>query len=166
MGLIQTVMARTTPDMITAMTSVLFSTLLVACGAKQTAAKDPPAEAAQTFGVVQTQPPKQAGATDSGLRYMVMVQGDGSKRPLPDSIVTAHYIGWTADGAQFDSSYERGQASTFPLDKVITGWREGVQLMVTGEKTRFWIPEHLAYKGREGAPQGMLIFDIELIEIQ
>ena len=162
MASIRIAMERTTADMLLSM----ITSLLLACAAKQPVSKEAPAEEPQTFGVVQTRPAGNASATDSGLRYMVMVKGDGDKRPMPDSIVTVHYIGWTADGAQFDSSYDRGQASTFPLDKVITGWREGVQLMVTGEKTRFWIPEHLAYKGREGAPQGMLIFDIELIEIQ
>jgi FKBP-type peptidyl-prolyl cis-trans isomerase len=143
-----------------------FLSILLACAGKQisSTAVDPAVQ--QDFGVVQTVPGGKSRATDSGLRYQVLAEGDGQRRPMPDSIVTVHYIGWTADGAQFDSSYERGQASTFPLDKVITGWTEGVQLMTTGGKTRFWIPEHLAYKGREGTPQGMLIFDVELIEIQ
>ncbi len=62
----------------------------------------------------------------------------------------------------FDSSVTRGQPATFPLNRVIPGWTEGVQLMVIGEKRRFWIPEELAYGGRPGAPQGMLVFDVEL----
>jgi peptidylprolyl isomerase len=57
----------------------------------------------------------------------------------------------------------RGQAATFPLNQVIAGWTEGLQLMVVGEKRRFWIPEKLAYQGRAGAPQGMLVFDVELL---
>ena len=67
----------------------------------------------------------------------------------------------------FDSSVLRGQTATFPLNRVIKGWQEGVQLMVEGEKTRFWIPAELAYAGstRPGAPQGMLVFDVELIRI-
>ncbi len=73
-----------------------------------------------------------------------------------------HYTGWTTDGKMFDSSVARGKPATFPLDRVIAGWTEGVQLMVAGEKRRFWIPEALAYKGQR-EPKGMLVFDIELI---
>jgi peptidylprolyl isomerase len=66
----------------------------------------------------------------------------------------------------FDSSVARGEPITFPLNGVIAGWTEGVGLMVEGEKRRLWIPEELAYKGRPGAPQGMLVFDVELIQIE
>jgi peptidylprolyl isomerase len=66
----------------------------------------------------------------------------------------------------FDSSVSRGQPATFPLNRVIPGWTEGVQLMVVGEQRRLWIPEELAYKGAPGAPQGMLVFDIELISYE
>ena len=66
----------------------------------------------------------------------------------------------------FDSSVMRKQPATFPLNRVIPGWTEGVQLMVVGETRRLWIPEELAYKGRPGAPAGMLVFDVELISIQ
>ena len=76
-----------------------------------------------------------------------------------------HYTGWTTDGKMFDSSVTRGEPSTFPLNQVIKGWTEGVQLMAEGEKTRFWIPEKLAYGGKT-APYGMLVFDIELIKIE
>lgn len=76
-----------------------------------------------------------------------------------------HYTGWTTDGKMFDSSVARGQPATFSLDGVISGWTEGVQMMVVGEKRRFWIPAKLAYEGKEGRPQGMLVFDIELIKI-
>jgi FKBP-type peptidyl-prolyl cis-trans isomerase len=65
----------------------------------------------------------------------------------------------------FDSSVSRGQPATFGLDEVIEGWTEGVQLMVEGEKRRFWIPARLAYEGKPGRPQGMLVFDIELLRI-
>jgi peptidylprolyl isomerase len=63
----------------------------------------------------------------------------------------------------FDSSWKRGQPAAFGLDEVIKGWTEGVQLMTEGEKTRFWIPQRLAYEGKAGAPAGMLVFDIELL---
>ena len=79
--------------------------------------------------------------------------------------MTVHYTGWTTDGKMFDSSVARGEPATFPLNGVIKGWTEGVQLMVEGEKTRFWIPEPLAYGGRR-APFGMLVFDIELLKIK
>ncbi len=78
-----------------------------------------------------------------------------------------HYTGWTTAGKMFDSSVLRGQPATFPLNRVIKGWTEGVQLMVEGEKTRFWIPAELAYgtNPRPGAPSGMLVFDVELLKI-
>ncbi len=77
--------------------------------------------------------------------------------------MTVHYTGWTTDGKMFDSSVEKGPPISFGLDQVIEGWSEGVQLMVAGEKTRFWIPEDIAYKGQE--PKGLLVFDVELINI-
>ena len=77
-----------------------------------------------------------------------------------------HYTGWTTDGKMFDSSVVRGEPATFALDGVIPGWTEGLQLMYEGEKTRFWIPEKLAYQGQPGAPKGMLVFDVELIRIE
>jgi peptidylprolyl isomerase len=111
-------------------------------------------------------PPADALKTKSGLAYKVLQTGKGTTHPTAESTVTVHYSGWTTDGKMFDSSVVRGQPSSFPLNRVITGWTEGVQLMVEGEKTRFWIPEELAYKGREGRPKGMLVFDVELISIQ
>lgn len=110
-------------------------------------------------------PPKNAKKTESGLAYRVLDKGKGSKHPEATSRVEVHYTGWTTDGKMFDSSVTRGQPITFALNQVIPGWTEGVQLMVEGEKTRFWIPEELAYKGRPGAPAGMLVFDVELIDI-
>ena len=77
-----------------------------------------------------------------------------------------HYTGWTTDGKMFDSSVARGTPTTLRLDEVIAGWTEGVQLMVEGERTRFWIPQDLAYKGEAGSPRGMLVFDIELMRIE
>jgi peptidylprolyl isomerase len=109
-------------------------------------------------------PPTDATKTKSGLAYRVIRPGTGTEHPTKNSKVTVHYTGWTTDGKMFDSSVVRGQPATFTLDQVIQGWTEGVQLMVEGEKTRFWIPENLAYKGR-GPVNGMLVFDIELIKI-
>lgn len=109
--------------------------------------------------------PADAKRTPSGLAYKVLKAGPGSRHPGARSEVTVHYSGWTTDGKMFDSSVMRGEPATFPLDSVIAGWTEGVQLMVEGEKTRFWIPEALAYKG-QSPPYGLLVFDVELLKIQ
>jgi FKBP-type peptidyl-prolyl cis-trans isomerase len=109
-------------------------------------------------------PPSDAKKTASGLAYKVVQPGVGGRHPRPSSTVTVHYSGWTTDGKLFDSSVVRGEPTTFPLDGVIPGWTEGLQLMVEGEKTRFWIPQQLAYKG-QSPPYGMLVFDVELIKI-
>jgi peptidylprolyl isomerase len=110
------------------------------------------------------QPPGDARRTPSGIAYKVLTPGTGSGHPSADSQVTVHYTGWTTDGKMFDSSVMRGSPATFGLGEVIKGWTEGVQLMVAGEKTRFWIPEELAYQGKAGSPKGMLVFDIELVK--
>jgi FKBP-type peptidyl-prolyl cis-trans isomerase len=113
--------------------------------------------------------PKDATVTPSGLAYKVLTPGTNSQHPAATAKVTVHYSGWTADGKMFDSSVTRGEPATFPLNGVIDGWTEGVQLMVVGEKTRFWIPADLAYgetPRRPGAPSGMLVFDIELLAIE
>jgi peptidylprolyl isomerase len=91
--------------------------------------------------------------------------GTGTRHPTAASNVTVHYTGWTTDGKMFDSSITRGMPISFELGGVIKGWTEGVQLMMQGEKARFWIPQDLAYKG-QSAPYGMLVFDIELIDFK
>ena len=111
-------------------------------------------------------PPSDAVKTASGLATKVLRVGSGKERPTAASRVTVHYTGWTTDGKSFDSSVTRGQPSTFGVSQVIAGWTEGLQLMVVGEKRRFWIPEALAYKGQRGMPQGMLVFDVELLAIE
>jgi peptidylprolyl isomerase len=111
-------------------------------------------------------PPADAEKAASGLASKILVQGKGTTHPGKSDLVTVHYSGWTTDGKNFDSSLWRGKPATFPLNKVIPGWTEGVQLMVAGEKRRFWIPEELAYKGKAGRPAGMLVFDVELISFK
>jgi peptidylprolyl isomerase len=111
-------------------------------------------------------PPADARHTANGLAYKVLRAGSGARMPSPFDKVLVHYTGWTTDGKMFDSSVARGTPATMGLDEVIRGWTEGVGLMVEGERTRFWIPEALAYKGEAGQPRGMLVFDIELIKIQ
>jgi len=110
--------------------------------------------------------PRDAAKTASGLASRVIKPGSGTEHPAATSVVKVDYSGWTTDGKMFDSSITRGEPAEFPLNGVIPGWTEGLQLMVKGEKRRFWIPEALAYKGQAGAPQGMLVFDVELLEIK
>jgi FKBP-type peptidyl-prolyl cis-trans isomerase FkpA len=107
--------------------------------------------------------------TASGLQYEVLTEGKGQTKPTAESNVTVHYKGTTIDGKEFDSSYSRGEPTSFPLNGVIPGWTEGVQLMTEGAKYRFFIPSTLAY-GESGAggaigPNETLIFEVELIKI-
>jgi len=108
--------------------------------------------------------------TASGLQYEILTAGTGTKSPSATDNVTVHYRGTTIDGKEFDSSYSRGEPATFPLNRVIKGWTEGVQLMKEGAKYRFYIPSELAYgeqgAGRDIGPNATLIFDVELIKIQ
>lgn len=106
--------------------------------------------------------------TPSGLQYLVLTAGTGASPNATDK-VTVHYTGKLLDGKEFDSSVRRGQPATFPLNGVIPGWTEGVQLMKVGGKTRFFIRPELAY-GDRGAgdvigPQSTLVFDVELLAI-
>ncbi len=107
--------------------------------------------------------------TASGLQYEVVRQGTGP-RPGPRDRVTVHYRGALTDGRVFDATTPERGPITFPLDRVIDGWTEGIQLMPVGSMYRFFIPSELAY-GREGRPpvipgNAVLIFEVELIEIQ
>lgn len=106
--------------------------------------------------------------TASGLQYQVLVAGDGTVHPKASDTVTVHYHGTLIDGTVFDSSVERGKPIDFPLNRVIKGWTEGLQLMVVGEKIRFFIPPELAYGNRSAGKitgGSTLIFDVELISI-
>ncbi len=108
--------------------------------------------------------------TASGLQYEILTPGTGSVSPSATETVKVHYKGTTLDGKEFDSSYSRGEPISFPLNRVIPGWTEGVQLMTEGAKYRFYIPSELAY-GEQGAggsiaPNSTLIFDVELLKIQ
>ncbi len=111
---------------------------------------------------------KDVKTTDSGLMYKVETMGKGNK-PLAQDTVVVHYKGTLPDGTQFDSSYDRNQPATFPLDRVIPGWTEGLQLMPVGSKFKFVIPAELAY-GDQDSPaipaNSTLTFDVELLEIK
>lgn len=111
-------------------------------------------------------PPADAQKDKDGLAWRVLRPGNGTRHPGPTDTVKVNYIGWTTDGKYFDTTYKLGRPATFSLDKVIQGWREGLQHMVVGEKARLWIPQDLAYKGEKGKPEGMLVFDVELLEIK
>jgi len=121
---------------------------------------DPPPTQAP---VEVAQPSAEARITSSGLAFRTLRTGTGTKHPTRRSHVNVHYTGWTTDGKMFDSSILRREAAGFRLNEVIPGWTEGIQLMVQGEKTRFWIPQKLAYRGERGKPSGILVFDVELL---
>ncbi|QBZ83049.1 FKBP-type 22 kDa peptidyl-prolyl cis-trans isomerase [Hydrogenovibrio crunogenus] len=106
--------------------------------------------------------------TESGLQYEILVEGEGDK-PSAESVVSTHYHGMLVDGSVFDSSVERGQPAEFPVNRVIPGWTEALQMMPKGSKWRLYIPQDLAY-GPQGSggkipPYSALIFDVELLDI-
>jgi FKBP-type peptidyl-prolyl cis-trans isomerase FkpA len=106
--------------------------------------------------------------TESGLQYEIITPGEGPK-PATSSTVEVHYEGKLIDGTEFDSSYKRGETISFPLNRVIKGWTEGVQLMQVGSTFRFFIPSELAYGSRNKGsipPNSVLIFKIELLGIK
>jgi FKBP-type peptidyl-prolyl cis-trans isomerase len=141
---------------------VLFAALVVSScgeGPRETVTQVPPPPDVAAA-------PADAVRTSTNLASKVIAPGPGTRHPRPNSRVTVHYTGWTTAGVTFDSSVTKGTPVTFGLDEVIPGWTEGVQMMVEGEKRRFWIPGRLAYDGAPGRPQGTLVFDIELIRIE
>lgn len=106
--------------------------------------------------------------TATGLKYVVVTEGTGAQ-PTATDAVTVHYTGKLTDGTVFDSSVSRGEPATFPLNRVIAGWTEGLQLMKEGGETTFYIPSGLAY-GEQGAPGAIppnadLIFDVQLLKV-
>jgi FKBP-type peptidyl-prolyl cis-trans isomerase len=110
----------------------------------------------------------KAGAASTQVGSTGSAPGTGKAHPGPSDQVKVNYTGWTAaDGKMFDSSVTRGEPAGFRADGVIKGWTEGLQLMTTGEKARFWIPGKLAYgdKAAPGMPSGMLVFDVELLDV-
>jgi peptidylprolyl isomerase len=136
--------------------ALLSLSVAAACARPEAPSLPPPPDVAA--------PPADSLKTTSGLSTRVLQPGSGERHPRATDTVVVHYSGWTTDGKMFDSSVTRGQPAEFQLNGVIRGWTEGVQMMVEGEKRRLWIPETLAYQGRE--PKGMLVFDIELIDIK
>jgi len=115
-------------------------------------------------------PKSETKTTASGLKYTVLQKGDGKVNPKATDRVTVHYHGTLLDGTVFDSSVDRKQPATFPLNGVIPGWTEGVQLMVVGDKFKFEIPANLAYGERSPSPKippnSTLVFEVELLGIE
>ncbi|AWM32325.1 FKBP-type peptidyl-prolyl cis-trans isomerase [Hymenobacter nivis] len=117
-----------------------------------------------------TENAQKAGVTTlpSGLQYEIITEGSG-KKPTLKSSVTTHYHGTLPNGTVFDSSYQRGQPATFPVNGVIAGWTEALQLMPEGSKWRLYIPSDLAYgkrgAGRDIGPDAALVFDVELLKV-
>ncbi len=128
--------------------------------------------AASTAFLEENKARDEVKVTDSGLQYMVLEEGpEGGYSPDSTDLVIVHYVGTLKDGVEFDSSRARGAAAQFPLNRVIPGWTEGVQLMSEGDRYRFFVPPDLAYgeMGTPGGPIGpneALIFDVELIKVQ
>jgi len=111
------------------------------------------------------EPPKDAKKSPKGVSYKILKAVPGGAHPSATDTVKVNYTGWRTDGEQFDSSLSRGEPAQFSLQRVIAGWTDVFPLIGVGEKARLWIPEELAYKGQPSRPQGMLVFDVELLEI-
>jgi len=110
-------------------------------------------------------PGADAQVLRSGLAFKVLKPGTGKVHPRASDWITVHYSGWTTDGKPFDSSLTKGTSTSLRLRDTIDGWLEGLQLMVVGERRRFWVPQKLAYQGEAGKPVGTLVFDVELTGI-
>jgi peptidylprolyl isomerase len=109
-------------------------------------------------------PPNDALKSADGLISKIVRSGSSQEKPQATDVITVDYTGWRSDGLMFDSSVVRGKPSTFPLDKVMPGWKECVLQMTIGEIRRCWVPQELAYKGQAGRPTGTVVFDIELLD--
>ncbi len=110
-------------------------------------------------------PPEDARKTAAGVYYKVLKKGTGTEHPTAESTVNVHYTGWTTKGSLFDTTVVDNRPRQVPLQRATPGWTDGLQVMVVGETTRFWIPEELAYKGKQTKPQGVVVLDIELLDI-
>jgi FKBP-type peptidyl-prolyl cis-trans isomerase len=150
----------------------LVALTFVACTLKDDSSNSsaaPPAEAMIPAPPDVAAIPADAQVTASGLASKVIRPGTGSIHPTLASTVTVNYTGWTPDGKMFDSSLPKHEPISFRVTGVIAGWTEGLQLMAIGEQRRLWIPGQLAYDaggGPPNAPKGMLVFDIELLDIK
>ena len=163
--------------MTTSLKSVLVLALLVTVAACRLKEEAPPGEPAPIPAPADVAaPPADALRTPSGLASKILRVGLGNFKPTPTSFVSVHYTGWTTDGKMFDSSLGQRPIEFVIVQNgrpsVIPGWVEALQLMRMGEKRRFWIPGHLAYDnipdtpGMPPSPKGMLVFDMELLQVR
>lgn len=146
----------------------LITTALAAAALAACSPSSPPETAGPAPAAATTQENSNVITTASGLQYEVLTEGTGPKPKATDT-VTVHYKGTLTNGKVFDSSYDRGEPISFPLDRVIKGWTEGLQLMSVGSKYRLTIPSQLGY-GAAGAggvipPNATLVFEVELLKI-
>lgn len=111
-------------------------------------------------------PPADAETTASGLAYRVLSEGTGTDRADGNDLAVVHYTGWDSETGKVFATSRTGSPQLLPLEALIEGWTEGLQLMPEGAKWRLWIPGELAYQGVEGRPQGMLVFDVEVLEVR
>jgi FKBP-type peptidyl-prolyl cis-trans isomerase len=143
---------------------------LLGCNKATESAADKPAAKAAPGGQADSGQKNEMKTTPSGLKYQVLKQGTGTVSPKASDTVNVHYHGTLLDGTVFDSSVERGQPISFPLNGVIPGWTEGLQLMKVGDKFKFEIPPNLAYGPNSPSPQipanSTLVFEVELLGIQ
>ena len=149
--------------------SLLASSLLVGCGASESRSVVVDAPQAAPVARAASSTPGEFTETPSGLKYKILNETKGRKPKASDTVV-AHYRGWLDDGTEFDSSYRRGEPTSFPLNGVIPGWTEGLQLIGKGGKIELEIPSNLGYgpNGMPGAipPNATLHFEVELVDIQ
>jgi len=143
---------------------------LLGCTKPTEPAADKPASQPAPGGKADSSLKNEMKTTASGLKYQVLKQGTGTVSPKVTDTVNVHYHGTLLDGTVFDSSVERGQPISFPLNRVIPGWTEGLQLMKVGDKFKFEIPANLAYGPNSPSPKippnSTLVFEVELLGIQ
>ncbi len=143
---------------------------VVGCDKATESAADKPADKAAPAAAASTGQTNEMTTTASGLKYQVLKHGNGTVSLKATDTVKVHYHGTLLDGTVFDSSVERGEPISFPLNGVIPGWTEGVQLMKVGDKFKFVIPPGLAYGPSSPSakipPNSTLVFEVELLEIQ
>ena len=142
---------------------ILFTILIVALLATTASAQAPTIVPAPPDLLA---PPPDADKSATGLISKAVTVGSSVEKPIGTDVVTVQYTGWRSDGIMFDSSVVRGMPATFPLDRVMAGWRECVLLMTVGETRRCWVPQDLAYRGQAGRPLGTVVFDIELLDMR
>ncbi len=159
---------RTTPKSIDGIVPDATTPPVVTASPSSTRFTDQP-ELQVGTGPVDSDAPAEFTKTESGLGYRVLRKSDG-KKPKADNTVTVHYRGWLNNGKVFDSSYERGEPTTFPLRNVVAGWTEGMQLVGEGGMIELWVPSRLGYgeRGSPGSipPHSTLHFIVELVRVQ